>query len=176
MRVKEELLRKTIALVLLVFGLLMLQIWGVTLGWSPPTSPPDTVAGYNLYYGGSSRHYTNYIDAGPAVIASVHGIEPGGHYYFAVTAYNRLAIESDPSEEVSWTAPFGRLDVQQAVTPLGPWLTMMSMQSAYPWSSTRFVISYNPIRVRLDEYGTNGFIRSIPIPSVTNLFLRAVSY
>jgi hypothetical protein len=74
----------------------------VTLAWDP-NSETD-LAGYRLYYGTTSRSYQNTIDVGNATSTPVSDLQKGATYYFAVTAYNDSGIESDYSNEVSYTA------------------------------------------------------------------------
>ena len=64
----------------------------VTLAWDP--NPGNTVVGYHLYVGGASRNYTNMIDTGSATSGTVSGLVPGKTYYFAVTAYDVIGLES----------------------------------------------------------------------------------
>ena len=66
----------------------------VTLAWDP--SPDPTVVGYRVYYGSSSRSYTQSIDAGSATTATVSNLT-AGEYFFVVTAYNSDGVESAPS-------------------------------------------------------------------------------
>jgi len=73
----------------------------VDLAWDP--NPESDIAGYVLYYGDASRHYTNSIPVGTATNATVHGLIAGATYYFAVTAKNTAGLESDPSNEVTFT-------------------------------------------------------------------------
>ena len=47
----------------------------VTLAWDP--SPSSDVAGYNLYYGPTSRTYTNMINAGSVTNVTVSGLAAG---------------------------------------------------------------------------------------------------
>lgn len=75
----------------------------VILDWDPSVDP--TVTGYNLYYGLSSRGYTNVISTGTATTATVSGLTVGATYYFAVTSYDLAGLESDYSAEVSYTVP-----------------------------------------------------------------------
>src|SRR3954469_14252672 len=79
---------------------------GVTLGWDPSTA--SGIAGYRLYYGVASGSYTTIIDAGNRTNLQVTGLSNGVSYYFAVTAYNTLLIESAFSSELSFKpAPIG---------------------------------------------------------------------
>ena len=74
----------------------------VTLKWDP--SRASDVAGYRLYYGTSSRAYTQKLDIGSNTATLVSNLAEGRTYFFAVTAYN-AAAESSPSNEVSYTVP-----------------------------------------------------------------------
>jgi fibronectin type 3 domain-containing protein len=81
------------------------QAANVTLGWDPST---DTdVAGYNVYYGPGTQNYTNMVDAGNSTTCSIFGLVIGATYYFTVTAYNELGLESPPSEEIVYQIPPG---------------------------------------------------------------------
>ncbi|MEZ5591056.1 MAG: fibronectin type III domain-containing protein [Gammaproteobacteria bacterium] len=74
-----------------------------TLNWD--ASPSVDVAGYRLYYGQRSRHYTSSLDVGQRTDYTVRGLAPGTRYFFAVTAYdNTRTLESDFSNEVSMIA------------------------------------------------------------------------
>lgn len=75
----------------------------VTLDWNASVDP--TVAGYNLYYGSTSRVYTNVVTAGSATTASVSNLASGLTYYFAATTYNLAGLESVYSAEVSYVVP-----------------------------------------------------------------------
>ena len=69
------------------------------MAWNPNTDP--SVAGYNLYYGGASRTYTNVINVGSTTnVMIVNGLVEGKTYYFAVTAYTFEGSESDFSDEI----------------------------------------------------------------------------
>src|SRR5947207_4792870 len=69
----------------------------LTLGWDAGAG----VAGYRVYYGGASRSYTNYVDVGSATTASLSNLSAGADYFFSVTAYNTLLVESGYSAEIS---------------------------------------------------------------------------
>ncbi|MGN6556145.1 MAG: tandem-95 repeat protein [Verrucomicrobiota bacterium] len=88
----------------LVFGQQgLLAAQSVTLSWTASDDP--NVAGYNVYYGVASRTYTNKVDVGSGTTVTINGLIEGTTYYFAATAYNILGVESDYSDEVSYTAP-----------------------------------------------------------------------
>ncbi|UCB44784.1 MAG: fibronectin type III domain-containing protein [Spirochaetota bacterium] len=73
----------------------------VTLMWDP-NSETD-LAGYMVYYGIASQSYDNVIDVGITETCTVTGLIPGITYYFAATAYNTSALESDYSNEIEYT-------------------------------------------------------------------------
>jgi hypothetical protein len=80
-----------------------------TLEWTPPTTnangtPLNDLAGYKVYYGTSSRAYTQVVDAGltatpSAPVYTVLNLANGNDYYFAVTAYDTAGNESIFSNE-----------------------------------------------------------------------------
>jgi hypothetical protein len=71
----------------------------ITLAWDP--SPDPTVVGYKVYWGVTSRSYTNSLSAGSATTLTVSNLVIGTPYYFAATAYDTNGIESDYSAEAS---------------------------------------------------------------------------
>lgn len=75
----------------------------VSLAWT--ASGSGTIAGYHLYYGGASQTYTNTLDVGNATSTTVSDLVVGATYYFAVTAYDVVGLESPFSSEISYTVP-----------------------------------------------------------------------
>ena len=71
----------------------------ITLAWD--ANQESDLKGYILYYGTSSRSYTNNIDVGNKTQHTVSDLQSGVTYYFAVTAYNNANLESDYSVEVT---------------------------------------------------------------------------
>ena len=70
----------------------------VTLEWDL-NSEPD-VAGYIMYWGTTSRSYSDSVDVGNQNSYTVSGLEDGRTYYFTVTAYDGVGNESAYSNEV----------------------------------------------------------------------------
>jgi len=68
-------------------------------------SPDTEVVGYYSKYGPTSGNYTNKVDVGNVTNATLYGLVEGATYFFVVTAYNDWGLESDPSNEVSYTVP-----------------------------------------------------------------------
>ena len=75
----------------------------VTLAWDGNTE--SDLAGYKVHYGGSSGNYTNSTDVGNVTTNRVDGLMQGARYFFVVTAYNTNGLESEPSNEISYTVP-----------------------------------------------------------------------
>lgn len=74
----------------------------VTLAWDP--NPESDIGGYIVYYGCASRNYTNAVNVGNVTTNTVRGLVDGATYFFAVTAYNTNGLESDFSDEVSYSS------------------------------------------------------------------------
>lgn len=75
----------------------------VTLAWIPSTDP--NIAGCNLYYGVASGAYTQMVNPGNVTTVTISGLIEGTTYYFAATSYDILGLESDFSNEASYTVP-----------------------------------------------------------------------
>ena len=100
---------KLIAVPLLRFALVILSLSSAVFGanspgtvsvaWSPNTE--TNVAGYKIYWGEVSRHYTKALDVGSASSATLTGLTTGLTYFCAVTAYNTDGQESPFSAEIS---------------------------------------------------------------------------
>jgi hypothetical protein len=74
----------------------------VTLAWS--ASPDLAVVGYHLYQGGASGVYTNMV-ATPTTSVTVANLVTRGTYFFVVTAYDIVGLESPYSSEIQYTVP-----------------------------------------------------------------------
>jgi hypothetical protein len=90
-------------LVMIALGAAAQAQQSLSLAWD--ASPDPLVVGYRVYIGIASRTYTNSVDAGQATQVTLPGLVCGVTYYFAVTAYDSLGIESDYSGELVWTVP-----------------------------------------------------------------------
>ena len=76
-----------------------------TLLWDAPV---NSVTGYRVYYGTSSRSYSQALGSGAFVATSTYvvtGLQSGRTYYFAVTAVDAAGVESGFSNEASKTIP-----------------------------------------------------------------------
>jgi hypothetical protein len=75
----------------------------VALAWEP--SPCDCLVGYTVYYGSQSGVYTNRIWFDNVTNATITGLSAGVVYYFAATATDSEGLESDFSNEVTYSVP-----------------------------------------------------------------------
>ena len=78
----------------------------VSLSWYAPTTntngaPLTNLAGYKIHYGTASGIYTASIVIGN--VTNYAFALPAGIYYFAVSAYDTLGLESSYSNEVAKT-------------------------------------------------------------------------
>ena len=91
------------ATVIYFAGLALAQ--GATFAWDRVNSHTNLSA-YILKYGTTSGSYTGSVSVATNVTtATVNSFAPGRTYYFVATARNVSGIESDPSNEISFTAP-----------------------------------------------------------------------
>ncbi len=75
----------------------------IELAWD--VSPSPGVAGYLLYSGTESGHYSSALQLGTQTTAILNGLQQGKTYFFAVTCYDLGGLESDFSAEISYTVP-----------------------------------------------------------------------
>ncbi|MGA7213039.1 MAG: fibronectin type III domain-containing protein, partial [Terrimicrobiaceae bacterium] len=88
---------------LLIISLSLCHAASCTLTWNA-SSGPD-VAGYNLRYGTTSGNPGQPIDVGNTTTRTVSNLSDATTYFFTVTAYNSSRVESQPSNEISYTTP-----------------------------------------------------------------------
>jgi fibronectin type 3 domain-containing protein len=93
---------RALQLALLMFAVNASAVW---LEWD--RNSETNVAGYRMYWGTQSRTYRNVLDVGQNILGEIRGLVPGVTYFFAVTAYDTDGLESDFSDEVSYTPPNG---------------------------------------------------------------------
>lgn len=76
----------------------------VTVSWDANSEP--NIVGYRLFYGTTSRVYTNQVDVpGPMAVASA--LSEGETYYFAAVAYDNDGLQSELSAEISYNVSGG---------------------------------------------------------------------
>ncbi len=96
-------LRNAAALLIALAAALPALAGQVALTWDADTDL--SVTGYYVYYGTASHNYASKIDAGKTTSGVIPSLAVGQTYFFAVTAYNALKVESPYSNEVSATIP-----------------------------------------------------------------------
>jgi len=120
----RRLLQLIIAISSVFFSLITLtvspsQAASVHLRWNAPTyadgSPVADLAGYRVYYGQASGSHALTLDVGNSLSVSVGGLQDGQTYYFAVTAYNTVGLESGFSDEVSTVTPVANFSATSSV-------------------------------------------------------------
>lgn len=77
----------------------------VRLAWD--ASPDHSIiTNYFVRYGITSGTYTNAVNAGTNLSATVSNLNPRVRYYFAAFATSRANEISDPTPEIFWPVPF----------------------------------------------------------------------
>jgi len=100
-------------------------VWASTLVWD--ANEDGVTVGYRVYSGTASRSYSNAVDVGCATNFALTAFERGV-WFFAVTAYSADGLESDFSDEVSWTnAPAVVTVAVQQSSNLVDWSTVIEM-------------------------------------------------
>lgn len=82
-------------------GLKGMSLNSVTVAWNPSTDP--MVTGYIIYHGVESRSYTNKFDVANDITHTISNLNAGVEYFIAATAYNVIGLQSDYSDEISFT-------------------------------------------------------------------------
>jgi hypothetical protein len=96
---------------ILLFGLGILHAESpnaVTVSWQKNTQDTNVIGnviGYLVYYGEAPRVYPSIVDVKNTNQFTVQRLKSKTPYYFAVTAYDDLGLESDLSAEVSYLTP-----------------------------------------------------------------------
>jgi hypothetical protein len=133
------------------FVLFLVSFWiseahtalGVTLAWDPDTDP--NLAGYRLYYGTADGVFTHEVEVGTSTTVSVSNLVDGQTYFFVVTAYNASAVESAPSNEVSYTVP-GSAPASTSKQAGPPATTVTAAHATTPSSTPRPTRILRPLR------------------------------
>jgi hypothetical protein len=86
------------------FGINVVISSGETLLWDP-TPEPD-IAGYKVYYGEVNSSPV-MINVGNVTSRTFNDLQAGRSYFFYVTAYNESGLESDPSQQITYTKTAG---------------------------------------------------------------------
>ena len=89
-----------------LFLLLVAPTGARTLELTWNSNRESDIAGYRLRYGTGSGNYSQQINVGSTTTsATVENLIEGQRYYFTLTAYNNLGLESRFSHEISYPSP-----------------------------------------------------------------------
>ena len=86
----------------------------VSISWD--RNLEEDLAGYKVYFGMLPGAYTETIDVGYVTTYTVSDLVPGETYFFALTAYDVFANESNYSTEISTTIPLPIVPGPQDIT------------------------------------------------------------
>lgn len=75
----------------------------VSLLWDPSTGP--NVTNYFIYYGTASRQYTTRVPVGNVTNTTIQLPQRGVVFFFAATAQDINALESEFSNEINYAVP-----------------------------------------------------------------------
>ncbi|HXJ58925.1 MAG TPA: fibronectin type III domain-containing protein [Verrucomicrobiae bacterium] len=92
---------RRVLIVAIVFPGLFLRAAEVKVAWGASAS--SNVTNYTLKYGTSSGSYPTTRNVGNTLTATASNLQTGVRYYFVVTSRNSSGVESDPSNELSYT-------------------------------------------------------------------------
>jgi hypothetical protein len=107
-----------------------------SLEWDSTGEP--AVAGYKAYIGTISRTYDRVIDVGNATRCELAVLTPGVMYFLAATAYDGDGLESDFSEEITYTPqpprPRPLTALRVVISPPPPLPTLQVSTNLADWS------------------------------------------
>lgn len=109
-----------------IVGLPNTNTSSITLQWN--AGPIGTPSGFKVLHGAGGS-YTNSINVGNTLAATITGLKPATLYYFAVSAYNEDGFESEPSEEIAEMTPG---IVLQPLLNLTPYILRLTISSLTP--------------------------------------------
>ena len=110
-------MKKLLLVALLLIIALAAYAASVTLAWTP--SPDASVVGYRLYWGASSRVYSNSVTVGNVRTSTIPDLGMSTFYVFAATAYDSSGVESEFSNEVAYTTPDTNQPNPKPKSPIG---------------------------------------------------------
>jgi hypothetical protein len=167
-------------LILLFLAVASVRAAATSIAVSWTANPDPGIIGYNVYSGNASQSYTKTTDAGNTNSAIINDLAEGRTYYFAVTSYNTIGLESLPSPEMAYAIPYatnvvrftsnpitiqpkGQIGVSLS-GPVGRTAVLLTSTNMTTWSA----IATNTFTT------TNLFIKITDTPSVTKTrFFRA---
>lgn len=113
----------------------------VTLAWDRAASHTNLSA-FVLKWGTQSGRYSDFLEVDPSLTTvTVNNLPPGVRYYFVVTARNLAALESDPSNEVSYAPGYQPVSMQIQNTLLS---ALVMKVTGHPSQSITIEMSDSP--------------------------------
>jgi type IV pilus assembly protein PilY1 len=109
----------------------------IRLAWN--ANSESDLAGYRVYYGNSSKSYTNSVDVGDQTTFALTGLKYGTKYFIILTACDTSNNESTYSTEVSGVA--SELTTSNEVIP--PTITTCASEIPCNTGSNIYVASYD---------------------------------
>lgn len=112
----------------------------IKIAWDPNTE--GDLAGYRVYIGTASRSYSqSYEVAGDTPVFAYLNPVPGTRYFFAVTAYNQVGLESELSNEVSAVYEAASIPAApELVSPSG--VDLQTVIPVFTWKPVANAASY----------------------------------
>jgi hypothetical protein len=98
--------RYQVFLLLFCLALSAFGAFGATVRLAWDRNPELYVAGYKVHYGSTLNAYPNVIDTGAATTVAISNLVEGATYYFVVTAYSILNVESAFSAPLVYKVPY----------------------------------------------------------------------
>jgi len=144
----------------------------VTLAWDASSDP--VVAGYKLYYGGTTSVYTNKVDAGSVTNFVIHGLVSGKTYYFAATTYSTAGLESALSSEVSYLVPVLPTPVSSSITIM-PKLPVTAVFPATNVTATSATVNGQVVSTGGDQVVTMFFYGRMDVVVNTNGYWEQIA-
>ena len=139
--------------ILLLFAVVPCFSRTVTLKWNPVD---DVILNYRLYWGPSSRNYTEWRDVGDRTEYSLTDLQEGVRYYFVVTAIDYWGNESSYSNEVFSSGEITIPDKYELTLNFpNPFNSGTSFDFDLPEDSDIDIIIYNSVgqKVKILEQG-----------------------
>jgi hypothetical protein len=103
----------------------------INLRWDPSCGD---VKGYKVYYGTSSKDYDFSVDVGNFTSCTISSLTEGKTYYFSVAGYGSGNVESDLSNEISYTISAGNELVEPRITSPLPGSTLNGSSVDFKWT------------------------------------------
>jgi hypothetical protein len=92
-------MKKIFAIGLFLMVVALVRPSDVNIGWNH-TGTPEEVVGYSIYYGPSSRTYTNYVSFGYVTNATISNLPPNSVIFFSGISHGPYNTETGFGNEI----------------------------------------------------------------------------